>query len=786
MTGAATDQPGEPAARIRALLARRAGRVHMLGIGGVGMAGIAFHLSRLGFEVSGCDASRGRTADWLERAGIRVAAGHDAAHLAGADWVIYTPAVDPHGAEMRAAARLPAFRRGHVLPVLLESWRSVVVAGSHGKTTTSSFIAQMLAAAGQPPSFCIGGEVEPLGGVAGAGSTDVFVAEGDESDGTLARYAAAIAVVTNIEFDHMEHFANAEAFESCFARFIGRARRVLYCADDPRAARLAGAAAHAVGYGLAERASLRATACEAGRDRIAYTLQRDGRELGRIALPVPGPHNILNSLAAAGAGFELGLSFAQIRDALAGVALPRRRFDRIVVREDVMVVSDYAHHPSEVRALLRAAAAQGRRRLLGVFQPHRYTRTLALGADFGSAFDGLDELVLLPVYAASEQPLEGGTSFDLYGHLRRAAPMPVTLAGSMEEAWAYLRRRLAPGDLVLIIGAGDVERIAGWARRDLAAGPLEPAGAAEVLAGAGLASSRVRLSEPLAGKTTFGVGGAADAWVDVGSEDDLSRLAAGCGAKGVPLAVFGGGSNVLISDLGFRGVACRLSGAAFRAVRREGTTLVAGAGAPMARVLAAAEAHGLGGLEFMEGIPGTVGGSIRMNAGAWGGEICPRLAWLRGVDATGRPRRLEAGALRYSYRDCPSAAGLIVVEAAFALAPSTPADVAAARAGFRSRRAWMRGLRCAGSVFRNPPGNYAGRLIEAAGFKGAQIGGAEVSRLHANIITAAPGARASDVLALAGLIAERIRLRDGIALQPEVVTVDRLALRENAADEAAP
>jgi UDP-N-acetylenolpyruvoylglucosamine reductase len=411
-----------------------------------------------------------------------------------------------------------------------------------------------------------------------------------------------------------------------------------------------------------------------------------------------------------------------------------------------------------------------------VFQPHRYTRTLALGRDFPAAFAGVDELVLLPVYAASEKPLPGGSVWDLYRLFREQSRFAVSLASSLAHAWACFKRRLEPGDVFLVVGAGDVERIADWARAEIGAKGLEalsPVGDMRAaVARLSLVETALREMEPLAARTTLGVGGPADLWAEIGCESDLVRLLGWCRETGVPFHLVGAGSNLVVSDLGVAGVVGRLTGRVFHGVRREQTVLVAGGGVPLQRLLGYAEEQGLSGLEFLDGIPGTVGGAVRMNAGAWGEETGARVRRVRGVRPDGTEATLAAGELNFGYRSCRTLEGWIVLEVWLACGESTPGAVRERRAGFASRRAWMKGLRSAGSVFKNPLGQSAGQLLEAAGFKGYAVGGAMFSPLHANVITTRPGAQGSDVVALMQTARETVEARSGIRLEPEVVFLE--------------
>jgi UDP-N-acetylmuramate--L-alanine ligase/UDP-N-acetylenolpyruvoylglucosamine reductase len=757
------------------------GPVHMVGVCGVGMAGVAALLAARGIKVSGCDIATGRLGAWLAERHVVVHTGHSPDHI-GPDirWVVRTPAVPEDAPEIVRARDLglPVFRRGEVLPRLLAGRRSVAVAGTHGKTTTSTFTALILRAAGLRPAWCIGGENDALGGVAGDDGGAVMVVEADESDGTLAHYAPDVAVVTNIEFDHMEHFAGVEAFEACFRTFAAQARgRVVYCLDNPRAARVCGGLARALSYGFSEQATLRPAGLVANAGGSTFDLLIAGRRRASVCLPVPGVHNVLNALAAVAAAMECGVGAEAACAALARVKLPRRRFDVVASPSDgVRVISDYSHHPSEVRALVATARLQARGRLLAVFQPHRYTRTKALGADFASAFDGVDELILTPVYAAAEAPIAGGTAGDLYACFRNrrdvAAPR-VLLADALPQAWDYARKVLRAGDLFLVVGAGDVESIAGWARDEYAHGrpsrPIATPGPDAVRAlTARMPGATVRVDEPLGPKTGLRVGGVADVWVEVGSVPDLSALLSWRVETGFPLTILGGGFNVAVSDLGVRGVVARLTGTEFRAMRCDGETVVAGAAVPLARLLDWMQAQNLGGLDFLEGIPGTLGGAIRMNAGAWGRAIGERVAWIRCLSPDGAEVTVRGADLGLAYRNCRALERAVLVAAALAVDRVDAVAGGAARATVARRRAWMNGYASAGSVFENPPGDYAGRLLEAAGFKGARLGGAGIAERHANFMYTERGANGSDVRALMARMLATVAVQSGVVLEPEV------------------
>ncbi len=455
-----TTAPGNWRDDVRRRIRTPGARVHLLGVGGIGMAGVARLLAARGLAVSGCDAGAPRTLAWLRSCGIPVATGHDPAHLDGVDWAIFSPALQPGQPEPAAAERrgIPLYRRGQVLPVLAECWQTVAVSGTHGKTTTASMVAYILRSCGVDPSWCIGGELPPDGAPAGLGNSDWLAIEADESDGTLALYAPEIAVITNVEFDHMEHFASKEAMVDCFRAFARQARAVVFCADDSEAAQI-GATTGGRSYGFAASADFRAEIQEIGPTGTRFAVVAPDARLATVLLPLPGRHNVLNALAALAACGRCGIPLEAAAAALAGFRLPRRRFEPVAEARGIRVVADYAHHPSEIRALIDAARQAGAGRIWAVFQPHRYTRTLALGADFPPAFNGVAGVILAPVYAASEPPLAGGTSEDLLKNFWNHHGAPAELAPSLEAAAESVAARWTSGDWVLVIGAGDVEEV---------------------------------------------------------------------------------------------------------------------------------------------------------------------------------------------------------------------------------------------------------------------------------------------------------------------------------------
>jgi len=429
-------------------LIAKGGHVHLIGAGGIGMAGVAFFLKERGFTVTGCDVQENRQTDWLRKNGIRVFTGHDEAHLTGEiNWLVRSTAVPDTHPEVRRAHSLgiPVSRRGEVLPALMRDRICIAVSGTHGKTTTTAIIAQVLDC-----GYCIGGEIAGIEGV--AKDAPLIVVEADESDGTVAGYTPDYAVITNIEYDHMEHHASETDFVGCFERFIQNTReKVFYCADDPISRNVVQTFQSAQ-----EQAGKPAPhKCEA----FLYPAIR-------IPLPIPGNHNQWNA-AAALAVCRLWKSEEEILQLLGKIRPVLRRFETVFEGGGIRIISDYAHHPTEIAALVQAVLELKPKRLLAVFQPHRYTRTRALGADFPAGFQGVEKLWLVPVYAASEDPIEGGTTKDLISHFPESWNGRLAYCPTLDAAWADIQSELREGDLLLMVGAGDIEQLAEWARKGL-------------------------------------------------------------------------------------------------------------------------------------------------------------------------------------------------------------------------------------------------------------------------------------------------------------------------------
>jgi UDP-N-acetylmuramate--alanine ligase len=438
--------------------------IHVVGVGGSGMSAIAEILSTMGHRVSGSDQRPSTVLDRLRRVGVDVSVGHEATHVGdGVDALAVSTAIAADNPEVVAAhaAGIPVLRRADVLAAMTRLRRTIAVAGTHGKTTTSALLACALTAAGSEPSFVVGGEIAAFGTGARWGSGEWLVVEADESDGTFLDLAADVAVVTSVEPDHLEHYGGFDALVDAFALFLGGARSgaTLVCADDPVAAGL-GKAVSATTYGFADAADLRIVDYAAAGGGTVFSLSRGGHDLGRVTVPMPGRHNARNATAALGAAVLAGASFSDAAAGVAGFAGVGRRSQLRGRRDGVTYVDDYAHLPGEVAPALAAAQEGGWDRVVCVFQPHRYSRTEALWADFAGAFAGADVLVVTEIYSAGEVARPGVSGRLVADAVRDAAverrPTRVEWLPERADVVGFLRDELRPGDLCLTLGAGDL------------------------------------------------------------------------------------------------------------------------------------------------------------------------------------------------------------------------------------------------------------------------------------------------------------------------------------------
>jgi UDP-N-acetylmuramate--alanine ligase len=437
--------------------------LHFTGIGGIGMSAIAEVLLNLGYEVSGSDLRLSRITERLAGMGARIHEGHAASNVGGARALVVSSAVDEQNPEVQEARRLqiPVIQRGELLAELMRLKYGIAVAGSHGKTTTTSMTATILNHAGLDPTVMVGGRVAAMGGSnARVGRSEFLVVESDESDGSFLKLAPIIAVVTNIDREHLDHYPSLDAIRSAFLEFVNKVPfygAAIVCLDDPQVQGvLPEIKRRTITYGTTSQADLEASEIGYGPFASSFRLRYREADLGQFHLRVTGRHNVLNGTAAVAVGLELGIEPDTIREGLAGFSGVERRFQMRGKERGITVIDDYGHHPTEIRATLDGARLCGFRRIHVLFQPHRYTRTLHLMDEFAGAFHQADTLFVTDIYAASEKPIEGVTAEALVERIRQFGHRNAEHVGTIDRGVEALLGVAQEGDLVLTLGAGSV------------------------------------------------------------------------------------------------------------------------------------------------------------------------------------------------------------------------------------------------------------------------------------------------------------------------------------------
>ena len=454
---------------------KRIQRIHLIGVGGSGMSGIAEVLLNRGYRVSGSDLRLTSVTRRLEERGARIHGGHARAHLDAADVVVVSSAVKPDNPEIKEARgrQIPIIPRAEMLAELMRGKYGIAVAGTHGKTTTTSLVAGLTGHGGLDPTVVLGGRLNALGSNAKLGTGEFMVVEADESDRSFLLLSPTLAVVTNIDSDHMESYAGMDDLKDTFVQFVNRVPfygAAVLCLDDPAVASiLPRIKRRIITYGFEPESDLRVTAAAYSGYGSSFELDFRGRSLGPFRLNLPGRHNVLNAAAAVAVGSDLGLAPSVMRSALAEFEGPDRRFQLKGQVGGVTLIDDYGHHPTEIAATLQAAGNLGADRLVVVFQPHRYSRTRYCFEDFAGAFARADLVLLADIYAAGEEPINGLTSAKLARAIGRRGRPEARYLGPVEDMAPRVAPLLEAGDVVLTMGAGSIARLADTLLKRLAA-----------------------------------------------------------------------------------------------------------------------------------------------------------------------------------------------------------------------------------------------------------------------------------------------------------------------------
>jgi UDP-N-acetylmuramate--alanine ligase len=440
-------------------------KIHFVGIGGIGMSGIAEVLINLGYQVSGSDLKESDITRRLASLGGTVAYGHRAENLSDVDVVVTSTAVNENNPEVQEAhnRKVPVIPRAEMLAELMRMKHGIAIAGTHGKTTTTSMVATVLSHGGIDPTVVIGGRLDSIGSNAKLGQGEFLVAEADESDGSFLKLSPTIAVVTNVDEDHLDYYSDLDEIRATFIDFINKVPfygLVVLCLDDENLqGMIPEVKKRLVTYGLTSQADFQASEIEHQADRTSFLVHYRGEALGRVNIRMPGRHNVLNALAAVAVGMELEMPFTSIAEGFQDFGGVQRRFQVKGEAQEIMVVDDYGHHPVEIKATLAAACSGWTRRVVAVFQPHRYSRTEALFDDFVTAFYQADHIAVMDVYAAGEEPRPQVSAEKLATGISEHGHKSCCYTGSTEATVEHLLAVLQPGDIVITLGAGNVWQV---------------------------------------------------------------------------------------------------------------------------------------------------------------------------------------------------------------------------------------------------------------------------------------------------------------------------------------
>ena len=756
--------------------------IHFVGIGGIGMSGIARILLDMDYNISGSDVEPSSITRKLEEVGGRIYRGHSAANIsADTEVLVYSSSIAKDNPELQEARRrnITIAHRAEVLGELFNSKIGIAITGTHGKTTTSSLISVMLKTLGLDPTIVVGGEVARLEGNARLGQGAHMVAEADESDSSFLHLKPFYTVITNIEMEHLDHFKTLKRIKSAYGSFIRNAREggvIFYNVDDPRLKEIAKAhKGKKRSFGLSKNADIRPKNIRMKGFNTSFECVVGKKTLGKVSIKIPGMHNVLNALAAILVGLELGLDFRRIVRAIKDFEGAKRRFQLLADVDGVMLIDDYAHHPTEVKAVLDASRNWKKERLIVVFQPHRYSRTKFFADDFGKCFRQADKLILTDIYAASEKAIKGVSVKCIYDKAMANGLKDITIL-KKEDISGHLIDIKRPGDMIIIMGAGDIKAVAEDLSKRLLCGVRIDDKIIEELKS--LVTGDVKTDEPLSSHTSFKIGGSGRIWFEPRDEADLKKVLAFAKAKRIPYFVIGNGSNILARDAGFNGILIHLGGENFKKIKLSGKTVRVGAGFSLPKLVNLCCQKGLAGLESMVGIPGTIGGAIYMNAGGWTNPIFRNIGEtveaLKVISPEGKTKILKKDDLKFDYR-CSNLENHIILEAGLELTYGDKDALTSSVSHFLKMKREKQALDTpsAGCVFKNPPDFQfsCGQMVDMLGLKGTQIGGAQISKKHANFIINTGGATCKDVLDLVKLVKDKVRENYSIELEFEVKVI---------------
>ncbi len=743
-------------------------RVHLIGVAGSGMSGLALLLMGMGHRVSGCDKVTSQETERLQGVGLNFSSPHNEESIEDADVVVYSSAIRAENVALAGARKrgIECILRAECLAAILGTKKGIVISGTHGKTTTSAMSAHLLRRGAMNPSHYVGAEIPVLGTNAHwEEGSEAMVAEGDESDGTLVLYHPEHSVVLNIEEEHLDFYKGLTEIKAVFSQLLDQTSgKVIYCKECPNATSVCAGREGSISYGWDDADFTAKDVHETG-GTVAFDVVYQGKILGRVELGIPGLHNALNALAALAVAYVSGVPFNDSARALSTFAGAKRRFETKYFSDKLRIIDDYGHHPTELAATLQTARSLSPKRVVVVFQPHRYSRTQKLASDFGKVLQAADRVFVTDIYPASELPIDGITGQTIVDAMLGHGDTKVEVVGGVDQAHYVVGNALRSGDLLITLGAGNVHEVGLKIARDVQV--LE-----EMIRSAndaGDAEASGEIYEPMRKHCTMLVGGPAQFWLEPSTHKGFAKMVKYCRDRGIALRVVGRGSNLLVKQGGIPGAVIHLSKGVFGEVTVEGEILTSGAGVRFKKLASIAQVNDLTGFEWMEGIPGNVGGGLRMNAGAMGVETFDQVVDVTFLDEDGEYRTRSEDEIEYEYRNVPVLRRNFAVCARFrGVAASADEIQVKMEASMNKRKSSQPRAASAGCIFKNPAEMPAGMLVDVLGFKDTSVGNARVSREHGNFIVNDGHAVANDVLELISNIRKKAREEKGVELDTEV------------------
>jgi len=748
---------------------------YLIGIGGISMSGLAFLLKECGYRVSGSDIAESEMTQRLKRQGILVNIGHQAENITSdIDAVIYSAAIGYSNPELKQAKKLgiSVLKRSEAIGKFMQEKEGIAIAGMHGKTTTTCLVTLILQNAGFDPSALVGTELKEIGGNYRVGKGKYFVAEACEYYNAFLDFHPKMAILTNIEAEHLDYFGNLKKILQSFSRFVKNlppTGLLIACQDNKNNLKMINKAhCRVITYGFDPKADIVAFNIALKAGYTTFDIRYSNKIIKGFELYIPGKHNILNALASIALALELKIDPGIIKKSLKEFKGASRRFEIIDKIGGITLISDYAHHPSEIKTTLEGAKIfYPKSRIITIFQPHQYKRTKLLLKDFGQSFSNASLVIVPNIYKVAgrdtQKDIKSVSPERLVEEIKKNKVKARFIEGFFKTT-DYVSRITRPGDIVIIMGAGDIYKI-----NDLLINRLKHKEKCEKFFQG--YKGKIKKNVKLAPYTTLKIGGLADLFAEVNQIAEFKNIIIKAHQLNLPLFILGNGSNILVSDYGFRGLVIKNN---CRKIEIRHNRLIAESGALLSEIIKKAFRASLSGIEFLAGIPGTIGGAIVNNAGVPSRSISDVLTRALIINKKGEVLEVDDSFFKFKYRDSclkrKEPPG-VILKAELQLTWQPPAIINQKIKEFLEERRKKQPLKAfsVGSIFKNPsPQKPAGYLLEKADAKNKRVGKAYVSSKHANFILVNKGAKAQDVYQLIQELKNLVKKKFGIVLEEEI------------------